>query len=259
MEADPVIYLTNAATTWRKPQPVIEAVHASLLSVFSCFRRSDPVSEIVLLGERGRCAFFSLYLRGKDNHDTKCSGSEYLSETGGVIRDPEHPYLPRLLSRIEQNNIIQSINSRKGSLFPGQIKDAVRTGLRISVIRWRDLPGMDLYSPGRKKIPKKDSISPCAMQVSGMFLTRIPERIWDAWVSVGQKHLFSLIGAGGFLFRSLPGIRSLKPGETVTNSGCQYLVIHFARMVYSRNTPGTHRKYQVHPGGLPIPGNLMHR
>jgi len=229
------IYLNNAATSWPKPEPVMQAVHDHLRTLPGESGRStdelthDPVTETreIIAG------FFG------------CDDPDHLIFTSGatqslnmlihgfaagqnspfhvITTDLDHNSVLRPLTTLaDQNQIDLSIvPSSEGYVLPTDIRDTIRDNTRLLVLN----QGSNVIGTVQKIREIQNALKGTDVffivdgsQTAGQIPVDLSRLGVDAYVFTGHKYLFGMPGTGGFWIRDPDPVLPIIQGGTGTNS-----------------------------------------
>lgn len=228
------VYLNNAATSWPKPGPVIDAVKAHFAGLPGESGRStdeltrDPIHE----ARKNAAGFFG------------CPDSDHLIFTSGateslnllihgfirresepchvITTDLDHNSVLRPLTTLADHHIVDItvLSSRDGYITAGDIEEALRDDTRLVVIN-HGSNVLGTVQPVREiqaVLPEEIFLLADGSQTAGQVQIDIPSLGVDAYVFTGHKYLFGLSGTGGFWIRDPDRVEPVKQGGTGTNS-----------------------------------------
>lgn len=229
------IYLNNAATTWPKPEGVIDAVQDHLHRLPGESGRStdeltlDPVQE----GRETVSVFFG------------CKDPDHLIFTSGatqslnmlihgftagqegkfhvITTDLDHNSVLRPLTTLVDNNRIEVsiIPSRDGYIHSSDIISEIREDTRLLVINHgSNLLGTVQNIQEIRSVLKHADLFMIVdgSQTAGQIPIDLSRLGADAFVFTGHKYLFGIPGIGGFWIRDPDVVQPIIQGGTGTNS-----------------------------------------
>lgn len=228
------IYLNNAATSWPKPDSVINAVHNHLLTLPSESGRStdelreDPVQE----AREVVSDFFSCH---DPDHLIFTSGAtqslnmlihgfvaSYSGQFHVITTDLDHNSVIRPLTTLADQNRIRLtiIPSHDGYVDAKEIYDAVQDDTRfVAVTHGSNVLGtVQPVKEIRDRLDEEIFFLVDGSQPAGQIPVDIPSLGVDAYVFAGHKYLFGMSGTGGFWIRNPDTIEPIIQGGTGTNS-----------------------------------------
>jgi len=249
----PLIYLNNAATTWPKPQEVLEAVRESLsLPVFGSGRTTgsqgedyvtmarealsrhlaaDPADHVVFTQNATDSLNILIngFLAGKPDG---CHVLTTALDHNSVLR-PLHEYA-------QQHRIRLSIISFEGcSVRPETVEASIQPDTRLMVMtHGSNVLGsvQDIRSIGDILHDHGIYFIVDGAQTAGHIPINLKELPVDAYVFTGHKGLFGIPGTGGFYIRDPGAVVPVRFGGTGTDS---FSLLH-PRGMPERFEAGTH-------------------
>jgi len=212
------IYFDNAATSWPKPLSVITAMNEFNLNVGSNPGRSGHKKSIesgrILFDTRELLAdFFSvpdplrIVYTSNVTHSLNLAIRGLLKRGDHVITSSmEHNSVMRPLRDLEYNGVEVTVvqNSEDGTLYPEQVKKAIRSNTRMIVMTHAsNVTGTVMPVSETGKIASDHGIIFCvdAAQSAGVLDINAPEMNIDLLCFTGHKSLLGPMGTGGIYIR----------------------------------------------------------
>ncbi|PWR71339.1 aminotransferase class V-fold PLP-dependent enzyme [Methanospirillum lacunae] len=229
------IYLNNAATTWPKPERVIDAVQAHLhrlpgesgrstdeLTVDPVQEARETVSEFLgckepdhLIFTSGATQSLNMLIHGF------AAGQEDMFHV--ITTDLDHNSVLRPLTTLADNNRIEVsvIPSRDGYIHSSDIISAIRDDTRLFVINQGSnvLGTVQNIHEIHSALKRADLFMIVdGSQTAGQIPVDLSRLGADAFVFTGHKYLFGMPGIGGFWIRDPDVVQPIIQGGTGTNS-----------------------------------------
>ena len=252
VERPPIIYLNNAATTWPKPQEVLEAVRQSLaLPVFGSGRTTGSQGEdsITLARE----ALSALLVADPAEHVVFTQNATdslnlllqgFLAKEAGchvLTTELDHNSVLRPLHELERQGRIRLtvLPFEKGSVRPDSVEAAITPDTRLMVTAH----GSNVLGSVQNIAGIGESLHDHGIffivdgaQTAGHIPVDLRELPADAYVFTGHKGLFGIPGTGGFYLRDPESVAPVRYGGTGTDS---FSLFH-PREMPERFESGTH-------------------
>jgi cysteine desulfurase family protein len=238
VERPPIIYLNNAATTWPKPQEVLEAVRQSLaLPVFGSGRTTGSQGEdsITLARE----ALSALLVADPAEHVVFTQNATdslnlllqgFLAKEAGchvLTTELDHNSVLRPLHELERQGRIRLtvLPFEKGSVRPDSVEAAITPDTRLMVTAH----GSNVLGSVQNIAGIGESLHDHGIffivdgaQTAGHIPVDLRELPADAYVFTGHKGLFGIPGTGGFYLRDPESVAPVRYGGTGTDSFSLY-------------------------------------
>jgi cysteine desulfurase family protein len=229
------IYLNNAASSWPKPQEVLEAVAESLRSPYAGEGRTS-FGEAVNYPDSAREALGWFLHFDPPEHvvfTQNATDSLNLLIHGYVRAEGGRPHV--ITTALEHNSVLRPLHTlvREGAIDltvvpfrdhrvdPAELKNAIRPETRLVVMtHGSNVLGsvQDIGAIGRYLEENDIFFVVDGAQTAGHIPVDLSRTPVDAFVFTGHKGLFGLPGIGGFTIRSPDRVVPVRQGGTGTES-----------------------------------------
>jgi len=227
-----LIYLNNAATTWPKPECVLDAVSKAILTPYLESGRTT-LEEMISYPDEGReelAAFF--HTRQPDEYVFTSNATDSLNILiHGFAAGKEIPFHV-ITTELEHNAVIRPLmalqKSKKisltvipvdesGHINPDSVSEAITADTKLAIINHgSNVTGAVLDIRVIGQILQDEDIFTIVdgSQTAGQFPIRLSDLPIDAFAFTGHKYLFGIPGIGGFYLNNPEPVLPLQQGGT---------------------------------------------